>query len=201
MNLSKLAGAHSFANLLGLSAKKADDDQDEERKQKDGESDDDYAARMKKLDDEEAAAEKDDPEDKSKGKKSRKKGKNAAEDDETCDDDEDDEEDEPDERVKKAEARGRRLERERGAAIFASEQATANIALTAHLAFNTGLSAKSAIEALKHGGAAPGGRLAAHMAERPQPRIGSGDGAPPSSQDAVARSWEHAAKPFMPKTK
>ncbi len=181
MKLSKIAGAMSFAHLLGLASAKAEDDQDKKDDEKakradeeDGdaqredESDEDYAKRMedKKKDDEDEKAEGDDPEKK---------------DDEEGDDDEkdvkkskraqDDEKD--DEKVSKA-------ERARCAEIIAHGVAHGCVRQAGVFAFDTSMTAAQAIKALQasaqDGPARPNG-LRDRMSAVRIPNVGADGGA------------------------
>lgn len=72
-------------------------------------------------------------------------------------------------------ARGRRAERKRMSAILGSSHAEANPSLAAHLAFSTGMSAKSAIGTLKASGTSGSGKpsLSSRMNGR-VPALGNG---------------------------
>nr|WP_278375024.1 hypothetical protein [Brucella anthropi] len=72
-------------------------------------------------------------------------------------------------------ARGRRAERKRMSAILGSSHAEANPSLAAHLAFSTGMSAKTAIGTLKASGASGSGKpsLSSRMNGR-VPALGNG---------------------------
>ncbi len=115
---------------------------------------------------------------------------------EASDDDGDDNQNEPKQRKGKASAkaasadfkRGRKSERHRCAAIFASPLAARNTALAAHLAFNTGLSSKAALGILKD---TPAGSTAASQSrERSNPRVGQDGGR--TGPGAAAKGWDVA---------
>lgn len=197
------SSASSFAHLVGLaprakSTKAADEtaDDDEEMKAAADAEDGDGAGDDKEKKDEGGEASK-------KSKKSKKADTSSDDDeeddeDEVSDDDDDENDEDDDERrddMKKAEARGRRLERARGEEIFASEHAARNVALAAELAFKTSLSPKKAVSILERGGAAAEGGLKDRMQRR---SIGPGAGAQEGG-DSIAKSWLRAAEPFMPK--
>lgn len=76
-------------------------------------------------------------------------------------------------------AAARAAERARCAAIFAAPSAANNVALAAHLAFETDLPAEQVIGALALGGSKPAGGLAARMSNAPNPVLGTG--APPKA--------------------
>ena len=102
--------------------------------------------------------------------------------------------DEPDcEEETPAEARA--AERARCRAIFAAPAAAGNVALAAHLAFDTDLTAEQAIGALALGGKSGGG-LAARMQSAPNPTLGAGNPAKPDagSPDALAAQIIAAAR-------
>ncbi|MBC8718193.1 hypothetical protein [Ochrobactrum sp. Marseille-Q0166] len=83
-------------------------------------------------------------------------------------------------------ARGRRAERQRMSSILGSAQADGNPSLAAHLAFNTNMSAKNAIAALKASGPAASSTpsLSSRMNGR-VPALGNGGGAAqPKTADA-----------------
>lgn len=84
-------------------------------------------------------------------------------------------EEDPDEEV--AEARGAAAERARCRAIFAAPEAAGNVALAAHLAFDTDQTAAQAVATLKLGGKSSAGGLGARMAAAPNPSLGSDRGA------------------------
>lgn len=115
----------------------------------------------------------------------------AAEDDDTEDGDasaEDGESDEDDEDSKQGARKARRQERKRCRAIVTSAEADGRLALACHFAFNTSMSAKSAIAGLK---AAPkseaGGKggLAAAMAQLGNPKIGMDGKKAPQSRAGI----------------
>lgn len=178
-----------FAHLLGLKKKrlrkrtmtkkkqKAKSRRaEEERDDEEDAQDDDDREDMEDDDDREPDAE-DDDDDKEKGKKAKSR---RAE-----DDDEDAEEDENRD-VKK----GRRAERKRCAAIFGSKHAAGRPDMAAHLAFNTRMSAREAIDTLATVGAVapqPQGRksLDARMRESEQARLGPDGDKPATGKNAL----------------
>lgn len=103
-------------------------------------------------------------------------------DDDTVDDedDEDEAEDDPEKEkeaaFKKGVTEGRRRERKRNAAVFASPHASGREALAATLAFTTGMSADQIITTLQATPAGKSGGLAAAMAAQPNPNLGGGGG-------------------------
>ena len=149
---------------------------EEERDDEEDAQDDDDREDMEDDDDREPDAE-DDDDDKEKGKKAKSR---RAE-----DDDEDAEEDENRD-VKK----GRRAERKRCAAIFGSKHAAGRPDMAAHLAFNTRMSAREAIDTLATVGAVapqPQGRksLDARMRESEQARLGPDGDKPATGKNAL----------------
>jgi hypothetical protein len=92
-------------------------------------------------------------------------------------------------------AEARAAERARCRAIFAAPAAANNVALAAHLAFDTDLTAEQAIGALALGGKSGGG-LAARMQSAPNPSLGTGGGPKPNadSPDALAAQIIGAAR-------
>ncbi|HEI9922938.1 TPA: hypothetical protein SLO12_001667 [Serratia marcescens] len=179
-----------FAHLLGLKKKASEEEDDDKEKSKKAKSrraeeerddeedaqDDDDREDMEDDDDREPDAE-DDDDDKEKGKKAKSR---RAE-----DDDEDAEEDENRD-VKK----GRRAERKRCAAIFGSKHAAGRPDMAAHLAFNTRMSAREAIDTLATVGAVapqPQGRksLDARMRESEQARLGPDGDKPATGKNAL----------------
>ncbi|HGM5452839.1 TPA: hypothetical protein ACKPZ5_000748 [Serratia marcescens] len=173
-----------FAHLLGLKKKASEEEDDDKEKSKkaksrraeedrddeeDAEDDDD---REDMEDDDREPDAEDNDDDKEKGKKA--KSRRAEEDDEDAEEDENRD-------VKK----GRRAERKRCAAIFGSKHAAGRPDMAAHLAFNTRMSAREAIDTLATVGAVapqPQGRksLDARMRESEQARLGP-DGEKPST--------------------
>lgn len=82
-------------------------------------------------------------------------------------------------------AKARKAERARIGAIMGDPAADANPKLAAHLAFQTGMSTKAALAALKAGGETPaGGTLARRMAGASQPRLGGAASAKPADPQA-----------------
>lgn len=142
-----MAGADRFKHLLGRGSSKpagarAGDDKDEDKKSKaedDDEEDEDKKRDGKKAEDE-------DDEDKKK-RDGKAKGKKAEDEDEEdakkAENDGEDDEDEEDDKKRDAKA-VRKAERARCAAIFAHPSAAARPDFAAHLAFETGMSARSA---------------------------------------------------------
>ncbi|WP_199200158.1 hypothetical protein [Serratia sp. Nf2] len=179
-----------FAHLLGLKKKASEEEDDDKEKSKKAKSrraeeerddeedaeDDDDREDMEDDDDREPDAE-DDDDDKEKGKKS--KSRRAEEDDEDAEEDENRD-------VKK----GRRAERKRCAAIFGSKHAAGRPDMAAHLAFNTRMSAREAIDTLATVGAVapqPQGRksLDARMRESEQARLGPDGEKPATGKNAL----------------
>lgn len=179
-----------FAHLLGLKKKASEEEDDKKEKSKKAKSrraeeerddeedaeDDDDREDMEDDDDREPDAE-DDDDDKEKGKKA--KSRRAEEDDEDAEEDENRD-------VKK----GRRAERKRCAAIFGSKHAAGRPDMAAHLAFNTRMSAREAIDTLATMGAVapqPQGRksLDARMRESEQARLGPDGDKPATGKNAL----------------
>ncbi|HFD3847787.1 TPA: hypothetical protein ACF3R9_004297 [Serratia marcescens] len=179
-----------FAHLLGLKKKASEEEDDDKEKSKKAKSrraeeerddeedaeDDDDREDMEDDDDREPGAE-DDDDDKEKGKKA--KSRRAEEDDEDAEEDENRD-------VKK----GRRAERKRCAAIFGSKHAAGRPDMAAHLAFNTRMSAREAIDTLATMGAVapqPQGRksLDARMRESEQARLGPDGDKPATGKNAL----------------
>ncbi|MDI3230838.1 hypothetical protein [Serratia marcescens] len=179
-----------FAHLLGLKKKASEEEDDDKEKSKKAKSrraeeerddeedaeDDDDREDMEDDDDREPDAE-DDDDDKEKGKKA--KSRRAEEDDEDAKEDENRD-------VKK----GRRAERKRCAAIFGSKHAAGRPDMAAHLAFNTRMSAREAIDTLATVGAVapqPQGRksLDARMRESEQARLGPDGDKPATGKNAL----------------
>jgi hypothetical protein len=113
-------------------------------------------------------------------------------DDEGDDDGGDDDGDAAEMRGRSIVARARRRERARCAAIFACPAAAKNVALAAHLAFNTRLTRNEAISAL--GKAAPGVTGLAARMEGYAPRLGPGGALQGDGKREIARSWDAAFK-------
>ncbi|NMT25038.1 hypothetical protein [Serratia marcescens] len=179
-----------FAHLLGLKKKASEEEDDNKEKSKKAKSrraeeerddeedaeDDDDREDMEDDDDREPDAE-DDEDDKEKGKKAN--SRRAEEDDEDAEEDENRD-------VKK----GRRAERKRCAAIFGSKHAAGRPDMAAHLAFNTRMSAREAIDTLATMGAVapqPQGRksLDARMRESEQARLGPDGDKPATGKNAL----------------
>ncbi|WP_170975508.1 hypothetical protein [Martelella alba] len=132
----------NFAHLLGRAPSAAEDDEDNKQKSKKARKaeDDD------RKDDDDPDASEDDDDGKDDDKKEGKTAKRADDDDDDDPDAADDDDDDKDEdkNVKK----GRKAEKSRCAAIFASQHAAGRPALAASLAFNTSMSARAAIRVL-----------------------------------------------------
>jgi hypothetical protein len=187
-----LAGAtSSFAHLVGLArpkSVKAEDDKDrkEDAKAEDSDPKDDDKKDAKAADDKPSdddkdkkdakAAEPDDEDDEKDDKKSKAK----------ADDDDDDEE----MTGKGSAAAARQRERARCAAIFSCPQAAQNVAFAAHLAFETNLTRKQAVDLMSKAPIAP---AASSGREARNPNLGAG-AAQPSGPQAVAASWDAAFK-------
>lgn len=172
MRQSLMAGASSFAHLLGRSAKvaKAADEDEDKKKSKhaaedddkrDDEKDDDQKDEKSKKakaeePDDERDDERDEDEDEGDAKKSKKaKAKRAkAEDDEGDDDEEGDDDSDGSDMRKKGASSARLRERARCRAIFADAAAGKNPALAAELSFGTDLPRTQAINVLRAGGLA-----------------------------------------------
>lgn len=178
-----------FAHLLGLKKKASEEEDDDKEKSKkaksrraeeerddeeDAEDDDD---REDMEDDDREPDAEDDDDDKEKGKKA--KSRRAEEDDEDAEEDENRD-------VKK----GRRAERKRCAAIFGSKHAAGRPDMAAHLAFNTRMSVREAIDTLATMGAVapqPQGRksLDARMRESEQARLWPDGEKPATGKNAL----------------
>lgn len=113
-----------------------------------------------------------------------------AEDEEKPEDAEGDEEKPEDEKKEGEFANGRKAERTRMAAILGSTKAEANPTLAAHLAFNTGMSAKQAVATLSASAPSQGAGLASRMTGR-VPALGNG-GKTPSALTGDAALIAHA---------
>lgn len=178
-----------FAHLLGLKKKASEEEDDDKEKSKkaksrraeeerddkeDAEEEDD---REDMEDDDREPDAEDDDDDKEKGKKA--KSRRAEEDDEDAEEDENRD-------VKK----GRRAERKRCAAIFGSKHSAGRPDMAAHLAFNTRMSAREAIDTLATVGAVapqPQGRksLDARMRDSEQARLGPDGEKPATGKNAL----------------
>lgn len=178
-----------FAHLLGLKKKASEEEDDDKEKSKkaksrraeeerdDEEDDEDDDDREDLEDDDREPDDEDDDDDKEKGKKA--KSRRAEEDDEDAEEDENRD-------VKK----GRRAERKRCAAIFGSKHAAGRPDMAAHLAFNTRMSAREAIDTLATVVAVapqPQGRksLDARMRESEQARLGPDGDKPATGKNAL----------------
>ncbi|ANN70907.1 hypothetical protein [Bordetella bronchialis] len=156
--MSKKSLVAPFASLLGIGRARAEDApaDDDERKQRPDESDEDYAKRMEEMDDDEARRAEDDKPDEDA----------AAEDD--------DEDDKKDDDAKAARAQ----ERARCARIIAHGIKVGAVRQAGVFAFDTSMSAQSAIAALDAGRAeSPAARkpgLAERMAAARTPNPGAG---------------------------
>ncbi|EHJ8971171.1 hypothetical protein G6S35_003122 [Salmonella enterica] len=157
----------SFAHLLGRSARASEeDDEKESRKAKSGRAEDDEKEESAEDDGKDESAEDDNGEE------------NASEDDGDDDNGDDEsagEEDDDDEKESPSVKKGRRAERARCAAIFACREASFRPDMAAHLAFNTSMSAREAINLMKTMGTTGGRRgdsLASRMAGQPDYRAG-----------------------------
>ncbi len=183
-----MAGAASFAHLMGFNAEVPDDEDDKkpeaqdekelrwaklaesdpDRKQGDDESDDDYAARMEEMDDEEARAETEEQQD---------------------------EKDEKDDKAKAA--RGR--EKARCAAIMAEGMKMGMPTQAGVFAFDTNMSVKAAIAAMKATKADSKGSLGQRMSAVTDHHLGAGPAAssaknPAQKATAQAQQIMDAAK-------
>jgi hypothetical protein len=194
MRQTLMAGASTFAHLLGRATAKAAAEDDDD-KQREGESDEDFEKRKKdKATAAKAAAEDDDDkqregesdEDFEKRKKDKAKGKRAEGDD---DEDGGDDSDGADMRSKGAARSARLRERARCDAIFSDAAAGKNPALAAQLAFRTDLPRGQAVAVLRAGGLAVSERrpsLDDRMAAVKVPALGVGDAAQPTGAQGLA---------------
>lgn len=197
MKLKKLAGALSFAHLLGLpgaSAARAEDDEEKDKaakaaeddKQRDDESDEDYAKRMKEKD----TGEDDDERDDTKGKGKSKRADDGDDGDGAGDDGDGSEGDDD------AKASARRAERARCAAIVAFGVKNNCVRQAGVFAFDTNMTVAQAIAAISAGGADAkrSGSLALRMQGVAAPNVGA-DGGPgaPAPGDAAAAAKATAA--------
>lgn len=158
----------NFAHLLGRNARASEEEEEKEsRRAKSGRAEEDEKEKSSEEEDNDndKDAEEDGPEENAGEEDDDDAGESASEED----DDEDTGRDSP--AVKK----GRRAERARCAAIFACREASFRPDMAAHLAFNTGMSAKEAISLMKTMGTRSGRRgesLASRMAGEPDYRPG-----------------------------
>lgn len=162
-----------FAHLLGLNKKASEGEEDEKEKSRRAEEEE----RNSEENEERDPDAEEDGDEKEKGKKA--KSRRAEEDDEDAEEDENRD-------VKK----GRRAERKRCAAIFGSKHAAGRPDMAAHLAFNTRMSAREAIDTLATMGAVapqPQGRksLDARMRESEQARLGPDGDKPATGKNAL----------------
>jgi hypothetical protein len=97
--------------------------------------------------------------------------------------------------------RGRKAERRRVGLILSNPAAASNIALATKLACNTGMSSSAAIALLEATPAARGGSLDRRMSDSKIPEVKAGATQELKGEQAIAASWEHANKPFMPSHK
>ncbi len=161
----------NFAHLLGRAPSASaqdDDDKEKSKKAKARKAEDDSDDEEAEEDDDIDAEEDDDDDEAEDDKEKSRKGKKAR----VEEDDDDDEKDDENRDVKK----GRKAERHRCAAIFASDHAAGRPALAASLAFNTTMSAKSAIAVLAGSGLeTSAGRVSldARMQHIPNVKIGA----------------------------
>ncbi|HEM7577658.1 hypothetical protein [Serratia marcescens] len=172
-----------FAHLLGLKKKASEGEEDEKEKSRRAEEEERNSEENEERDPDAEENEERDPDaeedgdEKEKGKKA--KSRRAEEDDEDAEEDENRD-------VKK----GRRAERKRCAAIFGSKHAAGRPDMAAHLAFNTRMSAREAIDTLATMGAVapqPQGRksLDARMRESEQARLGPDGDKPATGKNAL----------------
>jgi hypothetical protein len=190
MKVSLMAGASSFASLLGRGVPKAAAAESDDDKKRDNESDEDYAKRMEEKDDkkkeEESAAKKAEEDDKKK-KDEEESAKKAAE---SGDDEGDDNSDDEDMRNKGTRS-ARMRERARIATIFSAAAADTNIKQAMVIALTTSLPRTQGVALLNAGAAvaappAPASAtparvtLADRMASQVDIRLGAnpGSGAP-----------------------
>lgn len=154
MNINLIPSASKgFAHLMGrgnIVAKKAKAEDEKEEKEDEKEDKKDAKA------EDERTPPKDDKEDGKKGSKAKKAGDEEEESDPCMEEDAEGEEDDKKEKKdakKKASAEGfDKATLARARSIFASEHAAGRADMAAHLAFDTELSADSAIAAMKYAG-------------------------------------------------
>lgn len=189
-----MARAAGFAHLLGLSpkSKRAENEEDEKKDLRRAEEDDE-SAEDEDIPEKEREEDTEDGEEDDKKAKKAKKARKATK---AEDDEEDDEELEEDEEDKEQAAR--RAERSRCAAIFRCASAGVRPDMAAHLAFETGMSAKKAIAMLDVAAAGAQRRspLSERMAGLKNPAVGSGSAEAPdaSSPKGVAAMINAAAE-------
>lgn len=163
MELTNLASKIPFAHLLGVKRSVRSEDDEEVKKSKhaeeepDAEDDDKDPDAQEDENNPDAENEDDDQE--------------ASEEEPDAEDDPEEEEDDKEPSAKKAKL----AERKRCKAIFNCSAAGVRPDMAAHLAFNTGLSAKTAIGMLKQAAAVQPKKsgLQARMSEQNLPKIGS----------------------------
>lgn len=131
-------GFLNFSHLLGRAPSASEEDEDDKEKGKRARKAEDD----KKKDGDDCCEEDDD------NKKEGKKGADDGDDDDSGDDPDAEEDDDEDKDEKKDVKKGRKAERDRCAAIFASQHAAGRPSLAASLAFNTNMPAKAAIGVL-----------------------------------------------------
>lgn len=205
MKLPALAGASTFAHLLGRGPKaaKAEDDQDDKKKSKRAEDEDDEKgdgddegdgpkdgkkSKAAKAEDDEKDGDEDEGDDEDKKSKKAKSKDAKAEDD---DDEEGDDDSDGADMRKKGTSSARLRERARCAEIFSDAAAGKNPALAAQLAFGTDLPRSQAVSVLRAGGLAVTSRRASlddRMAKVTTPVVGASDPAPgnPSGSQSLA---------------
>ncbi|MGG5811463.1 hypothetical protein [Falsiroseomonas sp. CW058] len=179
MTLRTAAGGalSRFAHLAGRAPARGKADVSDDEKDK---GDDKATDESDDEEDKDTSSEEDEGE---KDKKDSKAGKGAEEEDGDDKGDDEEEEDKPAASAARGLAAARRAERARCAGIFSAPEAAGNVALAAHLAFETDLPAAAAIGALRAAGT--GGRrgLADRMAAETPPRLGADGGAGTPGRD------------------
>ncbi|MEX0445205.1 hypothetical protein [Xenorhabdus sp. SGI246] len=140
---------YKFAHLLGIKARASDEHEEDEKSGKAKGRQAEEEEHDEKAEDNENREDAEEQDDEKGGKKAKKAKKAKSEDDDDNPDAEDDDDDadadaDENEDVKK----GRRAERKRCAKIFGSKYAAGRPDMAAHLAFNTRLSVREAINTL-----------------------------------------------------
>ena len=195
MSLKKMVATVPFASLLGIRMEEETEkeraereektrraewekkaESDPERARKDDESDDEYSRRMEEMDAEETDGDGEKEEEDKDGDKKGKKAKKAEDEDEDPDDEDGDKE--------KA---ARSAERARCAKIIAFGIQSGCVAQAGVFAFDTSMSARAAIAALKAGKIdGRRGALGERMSQIRMPILGDGGAIPEASARSVA---------------
>lgn len=214
--------ADRFAHLRGLTpaAAAAAAEEDDMKDKREGESDEDYKSRKaKEKEEKEAATAKEREEEEArtsskreeerkarrarKTRKAKDESKDENEEDDSGSDDEDDDDEEDEAKAAAAGhgaaldaafRRGARGQRRRCAKIMSAPDAAKNVALAAHLAFETPLAVDAALGVLATAPAGKGAladRMGKFAVPPAQPEI--------SPAASVAKGWERAMAPFAPK--